>query len=214
MWNNPCSGVQHHKICLPSLFSTKPLLSSSSRHIYPLYGTYFCVYCLYEAVDTMPSPKFRRSFPIGRTIFVLTFQMRSVVPSRNIIQSQQGYENCLPAFKLLLSMAYRTPDFQHSIRKVATKRWRLTISTNVCRLCKLLANCEFALHGIWNSRFSTFDQNSSKKETRTHDCPCELLVNCEFALRGSDSFRSSEPKETNALNACNVKWPVYSTGCC
>ena len=77
----------------------------------------------------------------------------------------------------LLSMACGTRDFQHSMRKAATKRWRLTISTNVRRLCKLLANCE-------------------------------------FALRESDLFRSSEPKESNALNACNVKWPVYSTGCC
>ena len=54
------------------------------------------------------------------------------------------------------------------------------ISTNVRRLCKLLANCEFALHRIWNSRFSTFSQSSSKKET-THDRSCELLVKCEFA---------------------------------
>ena len=56
---------------------------------------HFCVYCFYEAVDTMPSPEFRRSFPIGRIFFVLTFQMRSLIPSPNIIQSQQGYENCL-----------------------------------------------------------------------------------------------------------------------
>ena len=62
-----------------------------------------------------------------------------------------------------------------------------------------------ALYGVRNSRFLTFNQNRNKKETTTHDCLCEPLVNCEFALRGSDSFRSSEPKETNALNTCNVK---------
>ena len=41
-----------------------------------------CVYCFYEAADTMPSHEFHRSFPIGRTIFVLTFRMRSVVSIR------------------------------------------------------------------------------------------------------------------------------------
>ena len=55
----------------------------------------FCVFCFYEAVDTMPSPEFTLSFPIARAIFVLTFRMQLLVPSRDIIQSQQGYENCL-----------------------------------------------------------------------------------------------------------------------
>ena len=83
------------------------------------------------------------------------------------------------------------------------------------------ANClrTVALDGVWNSRFSTFNQKSSNKETTNYNSristrvcrPFELLVNFKFALRGSDSFRSSEPKETNALNACNVKWPVYCT---
>ena len=49
-----------------------------------------------------------------------------------------------------LFMAYGTRDFQHLIRTAATKRWRLTICTHV-----QLANCEFPLHGIRNSRFST-----------------------------------------------------------
>ena len=61
------------------------------------------VCCFHEAVDTMPLPEFHRSFPTGRTIFVLTFRMRSLVPIRgdqskvlyrNIIQLQ-GSKNCL-----------------------------------------------------------------------------------------------------------------------
>ena len=51
---------------------------------------------------------------------------------------------------------------------------------------------EFPLHGVWNSRFSSFNQNSSNKTTRTYDSPistricrqCELLANCGFALHG------------------------------
>ena len=31
---------------------------------------------------TLPSPEFHQSFPIGRTIFALTFRMRSLVPIR------------------------------------------------------------------------------------------------------------------------------------
>ena len=185
MWNDPCGRVQHHKICLPSLFSTKPLLSSSSRHIYPLYGTYFCVYCLYEAVDTMPSPEFRRSFPIGKTIFVLTFQMRSVVPSQNIIQSQQGYENCLPAFKLLLSMAYGTPDFQHSIRKAATKRWRLTISTNVRAPSKHTAqlrtvNLLFMAYGTQDFQHSIRTAARKRRQLTTVRANCLWTANLLF----------------------------------
>ena len=121
------------------------------------------------------------------------------------------HANCLrTACKLLFSKVYGTRDFQHSIRKAATKRWRLTISTNVRRPCKLLANCEFALHGIRDFQPHSIRTAARKSRTTIHDRPCELLVNCEFALRGSDSFRSSEPKETNAQNACNVKWPVYT----
>ena len=156
---------------------------------------HFCVYCFYEVVDTMPSPEFHRSFSIGRTIFVLTLRMRSVVPIRgrpNQSTMSKYYpittrlRNWIAYFASavhanylqteLLSMSYGTRDFQHSIRKAATKRWRLTITTNVRRLCKLLANCVFSLHGVRNSRFSTFNQNSSKKETTTHDRPCELRI--------------------------------------
>ena len=83
-----------------------------------------------------------------------------------------------------------TRDFQHLMRTAATKRWRLTICTHV-----QLANCEFPLHGIRNSRFSTFNQNSSNKVMTTYDlhsCPaCELLANCGFALQGEWNSRFS-----------------------
>ena len=150
----------------------------------------FCVYCFYEAVDSIPSPEFHRSFASGRTIRVnfsdangsTDLRWIQSAQCRNIIQSQQGYEICLLCLRrsceLFFSMAYGTRYFQHSIRKAATKRW-LTISPDVRRLCKLLANWEFALHGVRNSRFLTFNRNSRKKETTTHDRPCELLVNCE-----------------------------------
>ena len=144
----------------------------------------------------MPSPEFNRSFPIGRTIFALTFRMQSVVPIRGG-SNQSAMSKYYPITTRLRKLLY----FASAVH----------------------ANClrTVALDGIRNSRFSTFNQNSSKKETTTHDSPIytrvchpfELLVNCKFALRGYDSFRPSEPKETiaNSLNACNVKWPVYST---
>ena len=44
--------------------------------------------------------------------------------------------------------------------------------------------------------------------------PAFSNTHCEFPFCGSDSFRSSELKETNARTACNVKWPVYSTNTC
>ena len=137
----------------------------------------------------MPSPEFYRSFPIGRTIFVLTFRMRSVLPIRGG-SSQRLISKYYPIITRLRKLLILPPPFVRTV----------------------------ALDGVRNSRFSTFNQNSSNKDTTTHDSPisprvcrpCELLVNCEFPLRGSNSFRSSEPKETNALNVCNVKWPVYS----
>ena len=95
----------------------------------------FCVYCFYEAVDTMPPPEFRRSFPIGRTIFVLTFRMRSVVPIRggsNQSMMSKYYPITTRLRKLLTlpptpmrTVAFRTRDFQHLIRKVARNRREL-----------------------------------------------------------------------------------------
>ena len=150
----------------------------------------------------MPSPEFHQSFLIGRKNFVLTFWMRSVVPIRGgSNQSMMSkYYSITTRIRKLLTLP---PLYVHanclwtvaldgvSIRKAATNRWRLTICTN----STVYANWEFALRGVQNSRFSTCNQNSSNKETTTHDRPCELLVNCEFALRGSDSFTSSEAKE-------------------
>ena len=81
-------------------------------------------------------------------------------------QQQQGDDNLrlanlhlhLPsvrtACELRISSSWRTygtRDFQHSIRTPATKKWRLTIFTNVRHPCELLENCEFAIHGVRNS---------------------------------------------------------------
>ena len=129
---------------------------------------HFWVYCFYEAVDTMPSPEFHRSFPIGRTIFMLTFRMRSVVPIRNGSSKSMHDVEIFPITRRLRKLLSLPPPFMRTACELRT----------------------VALDGVRNSIFSTFNQNSSMKETTTHDRPCELFVNCEFALRGSDSFRS------------------------
>ena len=167
----------------------------------------------------MPSPEFRRSFPIGKIIFVLTFRMRSVVPVEILSNHNKAakiayfasvvHANCCSRWRTELENF----NIQSGKQQQRDDDLRSPPMPAIYANC-FIANCEFALHGVRYSWFSTSNQNSSKKETITHDRPCELLVNCEFALRGSESFRSSEPKETNALNACNVKWPVHSTGCC
>ena len=83
-----------------------------------------------------------------------------------------------------------TRDYQHPIRTAPTKRWRLTISTHVRRPCELLANCEFALHGVRSSIFLTFNQNSSKKETTTYDSPNSTYVRRPCKLRICSSWRT------------------------
>ena len=135
--------------------------------------------------------------------------------------------SCSQPIKANKIISCGTRDSQHPIRTAATKRRRLTISTDIrLRIFSSLrielkifniqseqrqqrdddlrsaimsavhVNCGFALHGVRNSRFSTFNQNSSNKETDDNSPisirvyrPCRLLANCEFALRGSDSFR-------------------------
>ena len=79
------------------------------------------------------------------------------------------------------------------------------------------ANLLFMTYGTQGIQHSISTAAIKRRQLSTRQSPfvspCrsgELLANCEFALRGSDSFRSSEPKEINAINACN-KWPVYST---
>ena len=116
--------------------------------------------------------------------------------------------NCLWTANLLFIL-FGIWDFQHSTRTAATKRrqpYNLPISTRVCHLCKLHANCKFVLHAIRNSRFSTPIRTAATKRRRPYDssistrvhCPCELFAKCKFALRERDSFtcRSSElPKK-------------------
>ena len=72
----------------------------------------FCVFCFYEAVDTMPTPEFHLSFSIGRTIFVLTFsRMQLVEPilSNHKKATKIAYfASAAHANSLLLSMAYGT----------------------------------------------------------------------------------------------------------
>ena len=79
-------------------------------------------------------------------------------------------------------MAYGTRDFQHSIRTAATNRWRIMISTHVYRPCGLLANCEFVLHGVRNSRFSTSIRKQQQRDWRlmTRQSPFVSVVraNC------------------------------------
>ena len=81
--------------------------------------------------------------------------------------------------------------------------------------CEQLANCEFALNGVRNLRFSTFNQNSSNKETTTYDSsistrvcrPCELLANCEFPLHGVRNSRFS----TFNQNSSNKETTTYDS---
>ena len=79
-----------------------------------------------------------------------------------------------------LFMAYGTRDSHHSIRTAPTKRWWLMISTHVCCPCELFANCNFSLHGVWNTIFSSFSVNSSNTEMTTCQSPLVSVVhaNC------------------------------------
>ena len=119
-----------------------------------------------EAVDTMPSPEFHRSFPIGRTIFVSNFRMRSVIPirvdpikaRRNIIQSQQSYENCLLCLRgscQLLANCCSRLRTELKISNIQSEKQQQRDDDLRCPPSMLTA-CEFALHGVRNSRFSIF----------------------------------------------------------
>ena len=96
------------------------------------------VCCFYEAVATMPSSEFHRSFPIGKTIFVLAFRMRSLVPIRgdqskvlyrNIIQLQ-GSKNCL----LSLCKHFFVSSTRHADKTQAEMSLTNIISTSSRRL--------------------------------------------------------------------------------
>ena len=108
--------------------------------------------------------------------------------------------------------------FDKSIKKAATKKWRqLAVGLTNLHLCLLPVWTVSFLFMVCRSRDFQHSIRSTAGKTRwqlmtlqvsTRVCHLfELLVNCKFALCGSESFRPSEPKETNALNTCNVKWP-------
>ena len=78
---------------------------------------------------------------------------------------------CSKPIKANKIILYRTQDSQHSIRTAQTKRWWLMTGRSAL-MSTVHANCEFVLCGIWNSRFPTFYQNSTNKETTT----CDWLI--------------------------------------
>ena len=81
--------------------------------------------------------------------------------------------------------------------------------------------CELRICCSWRTELEILNIQSEQQHQRDdnlrlanlHSCLTSVRTACElqFALR---RFRSLEPKETNALNACNVKWPVYTTNTC
>ena len=126
----------------------------------------FCVHCFYEAVDTMPSPEFSDWEENVRVNF-----------SDAIGSTESKYYPITTRLRKLLTLP---PPFMRTValdgvrnsrlstfnQKAATKRWRLTICTNVRHLCKLLANCEFALHGVRNSKCFSLNVALSTKHTK------------------------------------------------
>ena len=152
----------------------------------------------------MPSPEFHRSFPIGRTIFVLTFRMRSVVsiprgPNQSTMSKYYPittrlrnwiayFASAVHANYLqteLLSMSYGTRDFQHSIRKAATKRWRLTISTNVRAPSKHTAqlrtvNLLFMAYGTQDFQHSIRTAARKRRQLTTVRANCLWTANLLF----------------------------------
>ena len=97
----------------------------------------------------MPSPEFHRSFPIGRTIFVLTFQMRSVVPIRGG-SNQSTMSKYYPITTRLRKLITLPPPFMRTV----------------------------TLDGVRNSRFPTFNQKSSNKEMTTYNLQIETYSKC------------------------------------
>ena len=132
----------------------------------------------------MPSPEFHRSFPIG-TEDNFRVNFLDVICSTNSkwIQSKHDVE-ILSNHNKATKIAY----FASTIH----------------------ANC---LQTVTELKFSTFNQNSSNKEMTTYDLHlCLPSVQTACKLQICSLRRSSEPKQSNILNACNVKWPVMDLG--
>ena len=110
-------------------------------------------------------------------------------------------------------------DFQHSLRTAATKRWWLTtrqspLMSAIHTNCLRTANFPFMAYGPPDFQHS-IRTAATKRHLRLanfHSCPQSMWTACELQICSSWKWLIYIIRtKTNALNACNVKWPVYST---
>ena len=144
---------------------------------------------------------------------MLTFRMRSVAPSRNIIQSQQGYENCLlknslhHSCELLLSMAYRTLDFQHSIRKAEQggDDLRSPLMSAVYANGLRTANLFFMAYGTQDFQHSIRTAARKRRQLTTVRANCLRTANLLFMAYGTTLYAV---RCTVRSTKYEVRWPT------